>query len=309
MEHGLYKSFNISVKRPKVLVIGNGLTRKTSVSWHDLIKGVARDGVDIEHYIKWNTKKEFDGFHLPNTVMTLATSIVEDGTRHNKYSEILSKKAYPSNPQLKSLLEMPFDAVLTTNYTYELESEVYNWYPLLSDSGKRKYAAVTQTERDSKYLLHTFNRIKDNAPDIWHIHGELRCHSSVILSHDEYARLIHEIIDYNKKRADDYRKYENNLKFKSWVDYFLMGDVYILGLSMDFSEFDLWWLLGRRLRERGGCGKCVFYEPEKDDTLYKHDALVDSGVTVKTCGVKIGARGTYEDFYRNAIEDIHNQII
>lgn len=304
MKYELFKHFDISVKRPQVLVLGNGLSYKTSVPWHDLIKGVARSGADVELY---NTPDN-SGFHLPNTVMTLATSIVEDGKRHDKYVNILHRDNYPTNENIKCLLKMPFDAILSANYTYELEAELYEKYPGLSKSGKLKYAGVTRAEYDKKFLLHTFNRIKEDAPDIWHVHGELRCPSSIVLSHDEYARLIHDIIDHNKKRADDYTKYKNDLNFKSWVDYFLMGDVYILGLGMDFSEFDLWWLLGRRLREKGGCGKCVFYEPEKDDTFYKHAALRDSGVTVKTCGVKINAGGKYEDFYRSAIADIKNYL-
>lgn len=304
MEYSVWKSYDITKRRPQVLVLGNGLSYNTSVSWHDLILKVARSGVDPRNYEN-ETKT---GFHLPNTVMTLATSIVEDHARHEKYAALLNKKSYPQNRNLQALLSMPFDAVLTTNYSYEAEAELYRSYPGLSRRGKLNYAKTTQEAPDRKYLLHSFNRLKPDAPDIWHIHGELRCPSSIVLSHDEYARLIHEIIEHNKARADDYQRHASDLKFQSWVDYFLVGDVYVLGLTMDFSEFDLWWLLGRRLREKSGCGKCVFYEPEKKESFYKQAALQDAGVRVERCGVSIDAGGSYADFYQKAVAALREEL-
>ena len=144
--------------------------------------------------------------------------------------------------------------------------------------------------------------------DIWHIHGELRRPSSIILSHDEYARMVFQILDYNAKRGADYEMLNRNLDFRSWVDYFLMGDVYILGLAIDFSDFDLWWLLGRRLREHAKCGDIIFYEPEKTDNHYKQLALKDSEVTVESCGVTINSGADYERFYNLAISDIQKRV-
>ena len=195
---------------------------------------------------------------------------------------------------------------MTTNFTYELEAELHPGYPGLTTESKRKYAYTTGDTKDAKYLLRTYNRLEKR--DIWHIHGELRRPSSIILSHDEYARLVHRILAYNENRGRDYEKYKNELKFKSWVDYFLVGDVYTLGLGLDFSEFDLWWLLGRRLRERAGCGKYIFYEPEKTDNHYKLLALQDAGVEVRSCGVTIRDGSDYARFYALAIEDIKSQV-
>lgn len=124
----------------------------------------------------------------------------------------------------------------------------------------------------------------------------------------KYARLVHHILAYNKNLGRDFEKYRNEFKFKSWVDYFLVGDVYTLGLGLDFSEFDLWWLLGCRLRERAGCGKFIFYEPEKTDNHYKLLALQDAGVEVRSCGVIIRDGGDYARFYALAIEDIQVQV-
>lgn len=173
-----------------------------------------------------------------------------------KYQDEFSDKEYPDNPLLRSLVSLPFDAILTTNYTYEIECAQISRYAALSNN---KYACSTLPRQDSRHLLHTFNRLTEDTGDIWHIHGELWNKSSMILSHDKYARLVHEIVAYNQKRGKNYQDYGTNLKFKSWVDYFLMEDVYILGFGMDYSEFDLWWLLGRRLRWKAKVGKSTAF--------------------------------------------------
>lgn len=298
---------NLDERRPKVLLIGNGLTYGTSVSWPELIRKVSRQDVDVSKYQSITP----DGnvrFLIPNTVLTMATSVTKDKDRHKKYVDTLEKERYPDNDNIRQLLDLPFDAVLTTNYTYELEAALNPRYPGLKTASKRNYAATTGKEADAKYLLHTFNRIKEGHPDIWHIHGELRCPSSMILSHDEYARYIHRILMHNEKRGNAYQKHRQELRFESWVDYFLLGDVYMLGLGMDFSEFDLWWLLGRRLREKADCGQIIFYEPSKAENMVKQFALEDCGVQVENFGMNISESRDYDAFYQAAIQDIAKRV-
>ena len=169
---------------------------------------------------------------------------------------------------------------------------------------------------DSKYLIHGFNRLKKDgvAQDIWHIHGESRRTSSLILTHDEYARLINQILLYNQERKKDYLDYENEIHFKSWIDYFILGDLYILGQGLDFSEFDLWWLLNRRLRENNvETGKVVFYEPKTKWTETKVSVLQTLDVECEHCGITIEpncpkADVFYKDFYIQAISDIRRRM-
>ena len=302
-----YKVFNMEEHRPQVLLLGNGLTYETGIPWYELIERVARTSVSVAKYEKPRVDHDrFAGYEVPNTVLTLATSETDDTKRHKTYGDVFKKITYNSNDLIDKLMKLPFDAILSTNYTYELESSLHKGYPDLTPESKRKYAFQTEKDRDPKYLLRTFNRIKGK--DIWHIHGELRRPSSLILSHDEYARLTHKILEYNASRGRDYEKDQKELKFKSWVDYFLMGDVYVLGLTMDYSDFDLWWLLGRRLREHAECGKFIFYEPEKEDNKHKQMALKDSGAEVRTCGITINPGVKYTDFYEAAIEDIQSEV-
>lgn len=301
------KSFNLDNGRPKVLLVGNGLIYGSSVPWMKLIQSVSRDGVDISRYTMTEGNDRV-AFLVPNTVLTLATSITDDKERHEKYVDVLKENSYPANDNIDRLMRMPFDAVLTTNYTYELEASLNPKYPSLKPERKREFAAITGNMGDPKYLLHMFNLVRPEGPDIWHIHGELRRPSSIILSHDEYARFTHKILEHNTEQGNAYYKYKQDLKLKSWVDYFVVGDVYVLGLSFDYAEFDLWWLLGRRLREKTGQGEFVFYEPLSAKNQTKQQALSDSGVFVETCNVNIDSGGTYDEFYKAAIEDIENRM-
>lgn len=303
-----YKTFDLQQRRPKVLLIGNGLTYNTGVPWPTLIKKTARPDADVSKYEQLDEHGRHQKFYVPNTVLMMAVSEVGDAQRHKQYVKVLDQKEYAKNEQHKELLQMPFDAVLTTNYTYELEAALLPKYPGLGIQSKRRYAHVTKDKRDPKYLLHTFNRIEEGKPDIWHIHGELRCPSSLILSHDEYARLVHAILAYNESVGNSYQKNQGNLRFRSWIDYLILGDVYILGLGMDYSEFDLWWLLGRRLREAADCGSIVFYEPYKEDVRHKQLALADAGVEVNTCDVTIQSSEDYDTFYERAIQDIKAKV-
>ena len=309
MKYNQYKHFNLMKKRPQVLFLGNGISRQ--IGWKNFIENIAEK--DIEKYI------EKGNFQLSNLLLASAVSNVDDSERHNKYLNALTNYKYESSILIKNLLDIKFDAILTTNYTYEIEYNLDSKYNEFADSIKRdKYAKSTNQKYDSKYFIHTFNRIDtgDAVQDIWHIHGEQRRKSSLILTHDEYARLMTQIINYNKDIGNKFIHNYDDFEFKSWIDYFLMGDVYILGQGFDFSEFDLWWLLVRRQRENAQIGKMFFYEPENENK-YKLFALRDLGVEIKTLGWLIDKSENacqhineqYTEFYNDAIKDIYQKVI
>lgn len=314
MKYQQIKTFDLTKTHPNVLILGNGLTRKTGIPWTTLIESIKRVGTSINPYKEMDTKGDFKRFTIPNTILTAATSIIDDKERNDKYTDIFNKIAISPNTNLAKLLSMNFDAILTTNYSYELESEILSGYPSLNTKQKLNYAAITKSKnkREGQFLLHTFNKL-DDKPDIWHIHGELRRPSSIVLTHDEYAKHTQYIAQYYSDRKSEFAKKTNALKFRSWVDYFILGNVYVLGLAMDYSEFDLWWLLDRRQQEKARKGEMIFYEAEKSgdeakETETKHHALQDVGITVNTLGMKTDTSADYEVFYQKAIEDIEGRI-
>ena len=310
MKYRQEKVFNLEKECPNVLVLGNGLTRSTGIPWINLIEKIKRAGTDITPYKMFNSDGSFKRFSIPNTILTAATSVTDDKKRRDLYTDIFSGIPYSSNAALGRLLSLPFDAILTTNYSYELEAEILPAYPSLSTRKMLDYVGVTKSKPDSVFLLHTYNQL-GGKPDIWHVHGELRRPSSIVLTHDEYAKNVQIISQYYSGRRKEYYKKAGALKFHSWVDYFLLGNVFVLGLGMDYSEFDLWWLLNRRQQEKAKKGKIVFYEGERDgedsrETETKHYALRDTGVSVKTFGMKTNQSTDYEMFYRKAIDDMES---
>lgn len=305
-KHKQYKTFDLRKERPQVLLLGNGLSRRES--WIEFIKSVSDR--DIGKYYKDEI------LNLPNLIFaTAVTNTREDSERYDRYSASLSGYQYSDCPDINKLLNIKFDALLTTNYTYEIEYAIDKNFCKLTDDVKRdKFAKSTVENYDGKRLIHTFNRLHNNefANDIWHIHGEQRRKSSLILTHDEYARLMGEIIEHNKLIKNKYETDYSNLKFTSWIDYVVMGDLYILGQGFDYSEFDLWWLLLRRLREKAQTGKVYFYEPEKSDNEYKLSALKDLEVEIVSLNCKIDhlkdKNKQYADFYNKAIANITAQV-
>lgn len=304
MEQQVIKHFNINQNRPQVLLVGNGLVYQDDFSWDNFIQKIAKE-------------KNFNSLigNIPYSIKATATADVSDIIRHNKYLETFSSYKYSSFDNLHQLLKIPFDSILTTNYTYEIESHLYQNYHLLSNETKRKKSICTASKKEAKYLLRTFNRLSNGMQthDIWHIHGEVRRKSSIISTHDEYARLTKHILQYLDKRKNSYDKYSEDVKFKSWIDYFIVGDIYIVGLGFDFSEFDLWWLLNRRMREKANIGNVYFYEPICEQCKAKISALECFGIKCENFSMvkptdQKELSPFYDDFYRKVVIDINEKV-
>ncbi len=315
MVYNEYKTFNLYKSPPQVLLLGNGLTRcsKSAISWQDMLESICCENIDKTDIERIKNRS------VPYTIRATALSHTDDKARHEKYKNALEGIRYEESDLMKQLLAIPFDAVLTTNYTYEAEYSLLPKYPKLSNTAKLNYCYDTLKEGDrtnTKYLINIFNRLESDGTvrDIWHIHGEVRRTSSLIFTHDEYARLIERVLAYNKKRGKEYGDYKDEVHFKSWIDYFILGDLYILGQGLDYSEFDLWWLLNRRMRERNANpGKAVFYSVDDEESPVK--AAVLKGLNVEHRSfqtvVKKGssdADALYREFYLKAINDIKENV-
>lgn len=297
------KQYNLIKERPQVILIGNGPFRSSGVEWDSFIKSVAIK--DINNY--WNP--DTNTYALPSTLLTTVTSDEDDIVRHNKYYNALSDYKGQPNEFSRKLVDMPVDAIITTNYTYEIEQSIIPSY-----NGKGNYYENTQT--DKKYLIHTYNQMSADCPQIWHMHGEKRNKTSLILSHDEYVRLITKILNYLQK-AGRYSDKIAEFQVRSWIDYFIIADMYIVGQGLDYSEFDLWWLLNRRRKETDPnvVGSVVFYEPKIERQHYKIQALVDLDVIPNDLGFVISdslypteQNNLFEEFYLAVLDDIRGKV-
>jgi hypothetical protein len=92
-----------------------------------------------------------------------------------------------------------------------------------------------------------------------------------------------------------------------------MGDIYIVGLGFDFSEFDLWWLLNRRLRENASIGNVYFYELISEQSNAKISVLKSLGIKCENFSMikptnKKELTLFYDDFYKKVIADINEKV-
>lgn len=308
---------------PQVLLLGNGINQMNGGgSWNDFLRAIA-------------TKKEIIDGTIPveslNCPEPLKAILVTEDHVDVAMREYCGKIAFQQQTRqardtYQRLLTLGFDEILTTNYTYELE--------VAANVAKRMNARdITKLMRhkdgikraEGKYLLHTYNQLAVGGYTnrVWHIHGEARKPESTVLGHYYYGNLLFKIKEHLKDR-----NYSEKREVRSWIDAFVLGDVYVLGFGFGLSEMDLWWLLNRKAREKSNTGKVYFYEAEPVEFDEKHELLrmlkcTRSGeplVEIISCGYrkkitqmdgqeKTVLDGQYEDFYNDAISDIAKRVV
>lgn len=307
---------------PQVLLLGNGINQLNGgASWNDFLRAIATKKEIVNGIISVEDLK------CPEPLKAiLVTEDHVDVAMRDYCSRIAFQGQSEQVCKLyRKLLTIGFDDVLTTNYTYELEiaasnSRGMNRYQI--EKLMRHTDAVKHA--DKKYLLHTYNQLTvyGCTNRVWHIHGEARKPESTVLGHYYYGNLLCKI-----KECLHRRNYSESKEIKSWVDSFIVGDVYVLGFGFGFSEMDLWWLLNRKAREKTATGKIYFYAAKPIGFDEKHELLrmlrrthggepvveiVNCGYqdkTIRKDGVeKTTLDGSYEDFYNDAIADIASRI-
>ena len=225
---------------------------------------------------------------------------------------------------LSELLSMGFDEILTTNYSYELEEAALG-IAEVTDRDLVEHTRSTTGFMDRRYLLHSYLEVEHRGivNRIWHIHGEARKPSSMILDHYQYGALLNRFVNFCRWREKERGADEPRLAEKeSWLDVFLEAEVYILGQGFDFAEMDLWWLLNRKSMEFPK-RNVYFYEPRTDR---EYDAKTELMKLYGTTPVDLGiamvpkpphaadeaeqraylreSSEIYRQFYRAAIADI-----
>lgn len=292
---------------PQVLLLGNGLNRSYGgADWSVLLNEI-HDNPRIP-------KEHIQNLAFPLQAV-LATddhidSCLKDKNKRKLFYGLMDIETI--RPTLEILLDIPFDHILTTNYSYELERVAIKEIGVDGYGCQNIMHTLDNKRAEQKYLLHTYNEISFHGHDhiIWHIHGEARKADSIILGHYYYGNLLARYQAELKKTGDKQFIRQNKGEepiIHSWLDAFIMGDVYVLGFGYDFSEMDLWWLLNRKKREHADHGKLHFYshtegEENKLSLMKTYDTIVhDLGYYHRPQDFKA--------FYRDAIEDIRLRVI
>ncbi|MBQ9686664.1 MAG: hypothetical protein IJV41_09005 [Oscillospiraceae bacterium] len=285
------KEFHIYAnERPKVLLLGNGLYRAFGgMSWNGLldeIKDQEEFPLPAERYYMPMPLKA--AMLTNNTLASKMREIVKEGgatsnyhnTRKTNWNDF-TKTSYEMREYINQLVRNDFDYVLTTNYSYEIEAALLNENSLSPNQIAKLMNFHEVDHPQLQFLINTFNYVEKCS--VWHIHGEARKPDSMIIGSYYYGKILKrciERLDGGGQSTDgDYSgqvrssgktsEFKRNIKQKkpqkigSWVDAFVLGDVYILGLGMDFSEADLWWLLEYKQNNSDFCGKTELLEAQK----------------------------------------------
>ena len=247
---------------PNILLLGNGINRcfDNGISWDKLLSELS----DNKY-----TEDDIKNIGIPAALKAmLVTGGKTEEAIKNHVGSFSNSLADDQSRMINSIFEIGFDEVLTTNYTYELEAAALGVDSIGFETVKKLMDHTDEINKaEGKYLLHTYNKV--SADRIWHIHGELRKPGSMILDHYKYVSLICKIKELSDKRGSSYTK--DDFVCRSWVDSFILGNVYVLGFGFDFSEIDLWWLLERKKREKSAHGKVIYYAVDTEENL-KNDA-------------------------------------
>ena len=278
-------------KPPRVLMIGNGLLLlNNGMGWSDLIKTLAPDPTDIP-----------DVRGIPYAMQPEAVC----GTDVENIQRLIAENIKSKDPHeiLRQLAFMDFDAILTTNYTYEIEEALTggNW----SENKRVKSHTTLYGSPHVRYNTYKCNLVKDindRELPVFHIHGEQARKHSMVLSYYSYAESVYRLIEMNKRRKNAYEEHQAtgaSLVCEGWLDYFLLGEVYAVGFGFDLSEFDIWWAIERKSREHAIHGGLHIYTiAEMKDmaksTLYKSMSVDEKYIHV--------TKGQYERSYAKVIQ-------
>lgn len=255
----------------KVLFFGNGLNLLSqNLSWKTLLSNVqakdetgltVHDGlnlVDVPYPLQYDYILLSSDFRKKVQDVKDSTGwkkVVEDRQMGLKKAIIEEMKDFKSNFIYDQLSVLPFDAYLTTNYDHVLDESMK----------AMRYQADVGDKSEMNYNIRRKRCLKKGdvlKKTIYPIHGDVESPRSIVIGYNHYCGTVAKISDYLKgnykwktgkgselKIPSMLDRLQNNDgEIYSWIDHIFMSDVYIVGLGLDYSEIDLWWLLDRRQR-------------------------------------------------------------
>jgi hypothetical protein len=262
----------------KLLLLGNSVNRLgNGQSWDEVIRAL-RGVVGVPG------KYVIDGKPLPLVYEYL---VCREGCDEvtAKRQVVQSMRELQFNWAHVRATELGCQNILTTNYDYCLEAA----------SGLPSKNANLM--REGTYSAYRRARIGEQF--VWHIHGEANAPRSVLLGVHQYAGYLQKLRTYltvSPKVSPFQRQdleFDQSDKVFSWADLFLRDNVHIIGLTLDYVETHLWWLIAykRRLKASGRrCGTTTyyyFYDADEAAPLPQRiEMLTDLGVATRVIQVK-----------------------
>jgi hypothetical protein len=290
----------------KVLLIGNGINLSNQqYYWKDLL-------YDLIHFIG-----KADIIRPEEKLLTLLyeeiylRAIKIKDIREYEIKKEISRLVdkIESNEIHKRIMTSGFEHILTANYDYSLENSLSHNSPLIIKKSKIN---------EQKYSL--FRQHSVGNKTVWHIHGDKSSPNSIMLGYEQYSGYLQQMRSYATEGAEYTKakfkspkmKYQDNdSTIDSWLDLFLLHDIYIIGLGLDFTEMHLWWLITFRARMLNLDvlpNRNIYYiypEHEKDDRKIEAKLELLEISDVKTKSIRLCGTD-WLSFYSNAIEFAEN---
>lgn len=233
--------------KPPVLLLGNDINNvNNNRSWEELLLEIT-SFLNVTGEIKNLKSKPFPLLYEEIFLRALAKKMSSEGTLKKEIAKLVLE--IKPNSIHKRIMNFNLANILTTNYDYSLQNA--------SNFHQKTYSNIGYID-ETTYSIFRHNRISDT--NIWHIHGECNLPKTITLGFEHYGGMLQQIRNYvvtgTRYRSKDknlegltQRLKSNNLNFYSWIDFFFTNDIHIIGLSLDTSEIDLWWLLTYRARQ------------------------------------------------------------
>lgn len=288
-------------KKAACLVLGNGINMLfQDVSWKQIIENELDKS---KSQLKYEDIKD-----MPATMQIVAATGDHVSSRLKDLSNEMMKITMTTEREsfLQNLISLPVDEVMTTNYSFEIEI-AHGMKP-----DKRQYSArLTPTfvlqEKHRKFRLYQYYPL--NEKRIWHIHGDAAKPDTMLMGHYYYAKQLRSIQDCVAKTIQRYKICEEKgeeFQSYSWVDQFLTGDVYILGLGMYLCEADLWYLLCCK-KKNFPQTNTYFYDMTCSDKTIR--IMLETYGAIVIDGNELGSSNEYMDFYISSMNDIRKKLM
>lgn len=248
--------------KENVILVGNGFNRigNKSISWNDLLQEISGGS-----YPKALNTLEYEFArlrHLDKSVKE-GKDLMKSAYSNKEKISRWSKKIMP-NDLHQRLVNLPVNEFLTTNYDHALEKAI--------DGMGYHFDKKKSCHDEDRYNMRRYNCLvnDDKCKRIWHIHGDMQHHKSILLGFNHYCGTIGKIDRLYKggylsenQKGKPYRvpiKIEEGLRdvladgnqldafTRFWLPYFFTTNIHIIGFGMDESEMDIWWILDKRKR-------------------------------------------------------------
>jgi hypothetical protein len=228
----------------KVFLVGNGINNiRQDYKWSDLIN-------NLIDFIGARGQISLDGKPFPLLYEEIYVEAVKNRNfREGQIKAFIATEILKLTPNEihQQILEAGTAHILTTNYDFTLEGVLTPDTQFLENGG-----AVKET------VYSVFRQHSVQGINFWHIHGDANHPSSISLGYEHYSGYLQQMRNYvvtgtGTSYKNKYEPLTKRLKGKltendSWLDFFFTKDIYIIGLSLDFIEIHLWWLLTFRQR-------------------------------------------------------------